>query len=63
MALKERATTNEIKQVPEQKQGGEGAAMLLPHPLIPPDACAVCLRSGTSAELIRFNSSQCVCFH
>ncbi len=30
LALKERATTTKIKREPEQKQGGEGAAELLP---------------------------------
>ena len=34
-----------------------------PYPQIPPDAYWLCLRSGMAAELIRFNPSQCVCFH
>lgn len=30
------------------------------NPLITPDACALCLRSGARGELISFNCSQCV---
>ncbi len=31
------------------------------HPKSPPDVCAIHPCSGTAAELICFNSSQCVC--